>query len=126
LSGLNQLSMENGYMHPMKYNAIMKSIEVKANDLMKGVFSGTIDPNTNREFPIPSHAFENNPVYILLGGARQTNYGYKINTAKQFTSYQKNMMKSLFDQGNQLFESKSNLWDSIHKEYKHQGKDCRK
>ena len=62
----------------------------------------------------------------MLGGGRHTNYGYKINTAKNFTSYQKSMMKALFDQGNQVSKSRSNSWDLMWKEQKLQGKDCRR
>ena len=111
-------------MHPMKYAAIMKGIENNASELMTNVFPGTVGAS-GKQFPIPSTSFENNPTYILLGGGRHTNYGYRINTAKQFSSYQKNMMKTLFDQGNQLSKSKNDAWDSMWKEDKLQGANCR-
>ena len=125
LSRLDQLSMENEFMHPMKFAALMGNVEASANELMKDVFPASTGFNTT-QFPVPSTKFENNPQYIMLGGGRHTNYGYKINTAKNFTSYQKSMMKALFDQGNQVSKSRSNKWDLMHKEHKFQGPDCRK
>ena len=68
LSKLSQLSMENEYMHPMKYAAIMRSIESKANEGMKMAFTSTVDVETGRQYPIPSASFSNNPINAFLGG----------------------------------------------------------
>ena len=126
LSKLSQLSMENEYMHPMKYAAIMRSIESKANEGMKMAFTSTVDVETGRQYPIPSSSFSNNPIYALLGGGRSTTYGYQINTNKIFSSYQKNMMKRLFDQANQFSETKSERWDNLMKETEIAGKNAEK
>ena len=122
LSKLQQLSVENEFLHPMKYASIMRSIEGEVNNVMKKTFASTIDVDTGNIYPIPSHNFSNNPVYAMLGAGLSTNYGYQINTAKRFTGYQKNMLKRLFDQGNQFLESKSDSWDALKKQAKIQGK----
>ena len=100
-------------------NSIMRNVENGANELMKDVFPATVGSPGN-QMGTSSVKFENNPLYIMLGGGRHTNYGYQINTAKNFTSYQKSMMKALFDQGNQVSKSRSNKWDIMHNEHKFQ------
>jgi hypothetical protein len=126
LSKLSQLSIENELMHPMKYMSIMRNIESKANEVMEKVFTSTMDIQTGKEYPIPSSAFSNNPIYILLGGSKAKKYGYSLNSARNFTSYQKDMFKRLFDQGNQVLESKTNIFKDMMKEHEMLGKGCRR
>ena len=116
LSRLNQMSIENQYMHPMKYAAIMHSIEGKANEIMKNAFPGVMDINTGNVMPISRANMADNPLYVLLGGGNATNYGYKLNTLSNFTNYQKDMMKRLFDQTNQTLNAKSDTWNEMFKE----------
>ena len=129
LSKLNQLSIENGYMHPMKYSAIMHSIEGKANEMMKHAFPGIMDVNSGNVIPLSKANMSNNPIYALLGGGNTTNHGYKINTLSNFTTYQKDMMKRVFDQTNQTLSSKTDKWGTMWKEntingYDKSGKKC--
>ena len=73
LSKLNQMSIENGYIHPMKYASIMHSIEGKANEMMKHAFPGVMDVSTGNVIPLSKAHMSNNPIYVLLGGGNTTN-----------------------------------------------------
>ena len=106
LSHINQLRIENQYMHPMKYMSLMKGLEGPINDIVQKVYSGSYDMTTGKIDPIKMNTLKQNPLYILMGGTRfQGREGVSLNVSNQMNSYNRSAVQRIIEQANHISEN---------------------
>ena len=106
LSYINQLRIENQYMHPVKYMALMKGLEGPVNDIVQRVYSGTFDVSTGKVDPIKMNALKQNPMYIMVGGTRfQGRDGVTLNVSGQMNEYNRSAIQRIIEQATNVSET---------------------
>ena len=103
LSYIDQMSIENGFMHPIKYSALMKNLESSISEVANEVFKGSYDVSTGKVDPVLMNRLRENPVYWMMGGSRyQGNEGITLNPSKAMSSYNREAIQRVIQHSDRI------------------------
>lgn len=126
LSYINQLVMENKYMNPFRYMALMNNLSPAVRAASEGVFPSQVNLKSGDFDPLYAQRFYDDPIYAMAGGTTFTgNNGLTLDPARIATNYERKMMYKMIGQSQAMTSSsRGNRFLDVFARDKTIGREC--